>query len=428
MIHASKPEPRTHTFILAGGQGERLYPLTQSRPKPVISFGGTFRIIDFTLSNCLHSGLNRVSLLTQYRAEELHRYIREGWMDLWTSQSSDRDPLVCVPPVSGKRYRGTADAVFQNIALIGTDSDLVLVLSADHIYQMDYRELLLQHIETNADLTVATVAHPLCEASKFGVVEVDEWFGITSFEEKPANPRPLPCDPSTALVSMGVYVFKKTVLAESLQAICDSGLGSDFGQHIIPFLIASVRAQAYDFREPTQRAPLYWRDIGTIDSYHAASMDLVGPNAKFDPYANERWPSRPTRHPSLNDLEFRWQGSTRIDATARVERTVLSPGVQVQQNATLEESILMPGVRVGEDASLRRVIVEECVQIPAGFCAGFDNERDRQHHTVSDTGIVVIDRDPPANQHDVWRDRFYSVQSEGVRVPFLKKARLSTDW
>ena len=192
---------RTHAFILAGGRGERLHPLTVSRPKPAVSFGGIFRIIDFTLLNCLYSGLHRVSLLTQYKHEELHRYVRDGWWSLWNQTTLRRTLLVCMAPASGKRYRGTADAVFQNAEVCDLDSEFVLVLSGDHIYQTDYRDLLRQHIETNADVTIATVEHPINEASHFGVVEVDQNFRVTGFEEKPAKPRALPSDASMSLVS-----------------------------------------------------------------------------------------------------------------------------------------------------------------------------------------------------------------------------------
>ena len=378
---------RTQTFILAGGQGERLHPLTVSRPKPAVSFGGVFRVIDFTLSNCLHSGLSQVRLLTQYKSEELHRYVREGWWDLWNGTPSDREPLLCLAPSSGKRYRGTADAVFQNAELLDTDSEFVLVLSGDHIYQMDYRDLLRQHVETNADLTIATVEHPLQEASQFGVVEVDETFRVTGFEEKPRNPRPLPSDASLALVSMGVYVFKKSVLVGSLRAVCESGSGHDFGHDVIPELIHSARTYAYDFRNKNQNASGYWRDIGTIDSYYSASMDLVQANPPFDPYFNDSGPSSPTRHPTPPHA---LRG--RVHSDARIAQSVLSPGVRIEAGAEIDAAVLLPGVRVGKGARVRRAIVEEGVELPAGFQVGLDLDYDHQHHTVTEAGVVVISK------------------------------------
>jgi glucose-1-phosphate adenylyltransferase len=363
---------RTSTFILSGGQGERLLPLTVSRPKPAVSFGGTFRIIDFTLFNCLHSGLRRVSLLTQYKHEELDRYIRGVWSDLWGQQREWREPLLCLPPVSGKRYRGTADAVFQNLNLIHASSDFVLVLSGDHIYQMDYGDLLRQHIETNADVTIAAVEYPLHEAATFGVLQVDETSRVTSFEEKPARPHPLSSNPSMALVSMGVYVFRKSILLGALDVLCGSGEGYDFGHDVIPALIHSARTYAYDFRDRTENVPGYWRDIGTIDAYYAASMEVMRPDSRF-----------PVQ-----------QNFSRIDARARVRRSVVSPGVEVEENASVYDSVLMPGARVGAGARLRRVIVEEGIHVPAGFCAGFDPKHDRNLLTVSEKGVVVIGREP----------------------------------
>lgn len=385
---------RTSAFILAGGQGERLHPLTELRPKPAVSFGGKFRIIDFTLFNCLHSGLWRVSLLTQYKHEQLHRYIREIWSDRWRRTLRCPEPLLCLPPVNGKRYRGTADAIFQNADLVKEGGDHVLVLSADHIYQMDYRDLLNQHITTDADLTIAAVEYPISEAGNFGVLQIDESSRVKGFEEKPEFPHPLAADPSLALVSMGVYVFKKSILLRALDAFCGSGQGFDFGHDIIPELIRSVRSDAYNFRDSTQNIPGYWRDIGTIDSYYAASMDLVQSVSPFDAYANCDWPPQPTKHPSLKLGVRAGQKLPRVDERARVGRSVLSPGVEVRENATVYDSVLMPGASVGSGAHLRRVIVEEGVHVPAGVCVGVDLEHDRRNQTVSEKGVVVIAHQP----------------------------------
>jgi glucose-1-phosphate adenylyltransferase len=275
-MHAATPLlPRTAALILAGGQGERLHPLTVSRPKPAVPFGGNLRIIDFTLSNCLNSGLKSVSILTQYKHEELHSYIRGGWGELWNG-SEQREPLLCLPPVSGKRYRGTADAVFQNLPVLEANPpEFVLILSGDHIYEMDYRELLSRHMETSADLTIATVAHPVSDSSHFGVVEVDDDFRVIGFEEKPAEPRPLRSKPTMALVSMGVYVFKTDVLMRALHSQCGNGIAADFGHHVIPSLIGSRRTYAYDFRDEETDSPCYWRDIGTLDSFYQSNMDFV---------------------------------------------------------------------------------------------------------------------------------------------------------
>jgi glucose-1-phosphate adenylyltransferase len=365
--------PRTTALILAGGQGERLQPLTISRPKPAVSFGGSFRIIDFTLSNCFYSGVSRVSLLTQYRCEELHRYIKHSWSERWNGNG--RGPLLCLPPVSGKRYRGTADAVFRNMELLEADSsEFVLILSGDHIYQMDYRNLLSDHIEKNADVSIASVEHPLKEASDFGIVEVDDDCRVTGFSEKPANPKPLPCRPSMALVSMGVYVFTKRVLEEALRTHCESGVGYDFGHDIIPSLIVSGRTYAYDFRDESANSPRYWRDIGTIDAYYQASMDLMGPAVRFDRFANSAWPLKPAIH---------WSASC-------VKNSVVSPGIQIGEGSVVEDSVLMPGVRIGKGVRLRRAIVEEGVHVPAEMTVGFNLDHDRHRHIVTRKGVVVV--------------------------------------
>ena len=288
-------ESRTLTLILAGGKGSRLHPLTVERPKPAVSFGGIFRIIDFTLSNCLNSGLRRLGLLTQYKQEELHRYVREGWGALWNEFRADRGEfLTCLPPASGKRYRGTADAVLQNIEIIKRERpEFVLILSGDHIYHMDYRELLQSHTASSAGLTIAAIDQPIEEAKRFGVLETRADGSVTGFEEKPAHPRAMPGKPGRALVSMGVYVFNTAVLLRALQEGAASlERAFDFGKHVIPALINSIPVCAHTLPDQTNGTPRYWRDIGTIDSYYEASMDLTQHNPPFDPYSNEDWPTR----------------------------------------------------------------------------------------------------------------------------------------
>jgi glucose-1-phosphate adenylyltransferase len=378
--------PRTQALILAGGRGERLSPLTVSRPKPALPFGGIFRIVDFTLLNCLKSKLSQVALLTQYRHDELRGYIRQGWGDRWNVPGNSTQSLICLPPASGKRYRGTADAVFQNLSIIQSNrSEYVLILSGDHVYQMDYRELLAQHLETNADVTIATIEHPLKDAAHFGVVEVDRAFRAIGFQEKPLAPRALPGRRNMALISMGVYAFKTDVLVRSLVENCDRAFGYDFGHHVIPSLIDSARVYAYDFRDEVKDSPRYWRDIGTIDSYYDASMDLVRSEPPFNPYLKDGWHPRPT-------LSVRT--GARVCGGAQVLQSVLSPGVCVDQDSSVEESVLMPGVRVGKGVRLRRAIIEEGVQIPPDFRAGWDAEHDRKHHTVSPSGVVVVSETP----------------------------------
>jgi glucose-1-phosphate adenylyltransferase len=259
---------------------------------------------------------------------------------------------------------------------------------------MDYRDLLNQHIKMDADLTIAAVEFPIGEAWNFGVLQVDETLRVTGFEEKPAFAHPLAANPSLALVSMGIYVFKKSVLLNALDTFCGSGQGFDFGHDIIPALIRSVGTYVYNFRDRTQKAAGYWRDIGTIDAYYAASMDMVHTASPFDPYANCDWPLPPAKHPHLRHRNCAWQNSPRIDETARVVRSVLSPGIEVRENATVYDSVLMPGSSVGSGAVLRRAIVEEGVHVPAGVCVGIDLEHDRRYQTVSKNGVVVFAHEP----------------------------------
>jgi glucose-1-phosphate adenylyltransferase len=385
---------RTQAFILAGGQGERLRPLTISRPKPAVSFGDAFRIIDFTLSNCFHSQVSRASFLTQCGHEEMNQYVRKGWSGLWSDGTFERRPLNLLPPANGKTYRGTADAVFQNRHLLQDDDvAYVLILSGDHVYHMDYRDLLHQHVATDADLTIATVEHSLREAYQFGVVEVDQSLRVTGFEEKPANPRSLPMRPSVAMVSMGVYIFKKTVLLKSLQEYCGSDLGHDFGRNIIPSLIHSARTFAYEFRDKVRDCPRYWRDIGTLDGFYQASTDLVRPDSPFDPYASDICPSQPTRHPGSGRRSMSAANSW-MDSGSGLSGTVASRDVQLGEGVLVTDSILMPGVRIGKGVQLHRTIVEEGVHIPSGYRAGYDSVRDRREHVVTNSGVVVISRTP----------------------------------
>ena len=379
----------TQALILAGGRGERLYPLTAFRPKPAIPFGGVFRIVDFTLSNCLNSKLDRVALLTQYRHEVLNDYIRQRWSELWKTGGKDSHQLVCLAPAAGRRYRGTADAVFQNLAVVDSAKpEYVLILSGDHIYEMDYRELLSRHVATNADVTIAAIEYPIADATHFGVLEVNKDFRVTGFEEKPLNPRGLPLQIHMALVSMGVYVFKRDVLIRNLVENCQSAVGYDFGHNIIPALIDSARVYAYDFRDEMKGEPRYWRDIGTIDSYHDASMDLVRPEPLFNPYRENRWHSGPTS----------FHNGPHVCGGAQVALSVLSPGVRIERDSSVEQSVLMPGVRVGPGARIRRAILEEGVQIPADFQVGWEIEYDRKLYTVSPKGVVVVSEMPKLSE------------------------------
>jgi glucose-1-phosphate adenylyltransferase len=389
--------PKTHAFVLAGGQGERLHPLTLSRPKPLIPFAGSFRIIDFTLSNCLNSHLYQVSLLTQYKSEALHAYIRDAWAEVWrVSACRGEGTLKCLAPTSGKRYRGTADAVFHNMPILDFDRpEYVLVLAGDHVYEIDYRDLIRRHAETDADLTIAAVEFPLQQAQHFGVLEVDEQLRVIGFEEKPIRPRPLPTQPTMALISMGVYVFKANVLLHALFKHCGLGRVYDFGHNVIPEMIRSHNVFAYDFRDEQLNLPRYWRDIGTVDSYYEACMDLVRPHPRFNA-VNDAWPLRSAAYLRVTPTVAR---------SAHVTQSVVSGGVHIEEDAVVHRSVLMPGVRVGKGVRLGRTIVEENVTIPDGFQAGFDLQRDRCTHAITENGVVVIGNSPKVIRFPAGRRR-----------------------
>ena len=395
-------KPFVQTFIMAGGRGERLYPLTASRPKPAVPFGGVFRIVDFALSNCLNSSLTNVSLLTQYRHEELQSYIQRSWSGLWLGAT--QGPLECLPPRNGARYRGTADAVFQNMAALRKSADdLVLILSADQVYQMDYRELLAFHSSTDADVTIGTVEHSLTAAKQCGVVEVDSAHRVVGFQEKPSVPTPLPRSPARALVNMGVYVFRREILTQVLNEYCRNNNDVDFGYHIIPSLVRSAHVRAHEFRDKAKDLPGYWCDIGTVDAYYEASMDLVRPNARLNVFSNSKWPYYPSsRFRSPSDVR------ARLRSDCSVRRSVLAPGVHIESGSVVESSVLMARVCVNRNAHIRNAIIEEGVCIPAGSQIGFDPDFDRKHYFVTKAGVVVVSLTPPLlrtsllrhNEHD----------------------------
>jgi glucose-1-phosphate adenylyltransferase len=366
----TKALARTPVLILAGGVGNRLLPLTLSRPKPMLAFGPC-RLIDFTLANCRESGLTHCALLTQYKQSHIQAHIEKAW----------RGAFQCFSPVAGMSYHGTADAAFQNSRLF-EDADHVLILAGDHVYQMDYRELLQTHLDSNADLTLSTIESPLHTARNFGVLEVDDNLHVTDFVEKPAFPKPMPNKPDASLVSMGIYVFKVPVLLEALRSISPAESGLDFGFHVVPGLIKSRRVVAHKFGGDSSASPRYWKDIGDIDSYYSATMDFIRNEPPFLPHRVGLSASGP-------DLEwFTAMNTNRWEC--RIRNSHIASGVQVANGAEIEDSILMPNVQVGRGAKLRRVIVDEGVRLPEGFSAGWRLDSDRRQHVVTRSGIVVI--------------------------------------
>lgn len=397
----------TIVMILAGGQGERLYPLTRDRAKPAVPFGGIYRIIDFTLSNCLNSGLRRIYALTQYKSISLDRHIRLGW-----SLLSDElgEFIYTVPPqqrIVEHWYRGTADAIYQNIYTLEQERPQhVLILAGDHVYKMDYGDMLAFHAEKNAALTVAAVEVEVERASQLGVMEVDASSRIFGFEEKPRCPKPVPEDPGRALVSMGIYAFDTEVLVRAVVEDAKRDSAHDFGKNIVPDLIPSGNVYAYRFRGPGGTGSGYWRDIGMIDAYWEANMDLIGPSPQFGLYDRD-WPIRTyqEQYPPARVVSSGGDVSgVVLDSIlssgclifgATVARSVLSPGVTIHRSARVEDSILMEGVEVHRGARVRRAIVDKEAVLPEGCEVGYDRDRDAKRFAITAAGVTVVPKGVP---------------------------------
>jgi glucose-1-phosphate adenylyltransferase len=394
-------------MLLAGGAGERLNPLTQNTAKPAVRFGGTYRVIDFTLSSCLNSDIRRIYVLTQYKSLELQRHIREGW-SLFASEIGEY--IEAIPPmkrIHDDWYLGTADSVYQNIESIAVAApELVLILAGDQIYKMDYHEMVDWHLEHDADITIATIKVDPSEADRFGIADIRENHRIRGFEEKPKHGHPIPSifDPNFVSASMGIYVFKTDVLTRALvedAALEDSS--HDFGKDVIPRYLDRAKVIAYDFHDLNDKRALYWRDVGTLDAYYEANMDLVAVTPEFNLY-DRRWPVR-TRMVQAPPAKFVFASEGRrmgiavdsivsngcIVSGARVVRSVLSPGVRVNSYCEIDSSILMDRVEIGRYSRIQRTIIPAGVVIPESSVIGFDKEEDRaKGYTVTDSGIVVI--------------------------------------
>jgi glucose-1-phosphate adenylyltransferase len=397
----------TVAFVLAGGRGTRLAQLTDWRCKPAVPFGGKFRIIDFTLSNCVNSGIRRIGVATQYKAQSLIRHIQRGWSFLDGRFQEFVDILPAQQQVTENWYRGTADAVFQNLDALRRNSPrFVLLLSGDHIYKMDYAKMLAQHVENRADLTVACIDVPVADASAFGVMSVDEQMRVRGFAEKPKEPQSIPGQPGRALASMGIYVFNADFLYEQLIRDSDEPNSShDFGKDIIPHLVSRYRVYAHSFADSCVdasdvRKP-YWRDVGTVDAYWEANIELTKVTPELNMY-DEDWPIW-THQEQLPPAKFVFDDTDRrgmavdslvsggnIISGAQVRRSMLFSKVRAHSYAEIEDSVILPNVDIGRGAKLRKVVIDKHCRIPPDMMIGYDHEADRKRFHVSSGGVTLV--------------------------------------
>ncbi len=395
----------TLTIVLAGGEGKRLQPLTKFRAKPSVPFGGKYRIIDFTLTNCLHSGLRRILVLTQYKFHSLQKHLRDGWSIFNPELGEYITPVPAQMRHGNKWYQGTADAIHQNNYLLErSDSEWTLILSGDHIYRMDYASMLETHKSLKADATVACMKVPIKEANQFGVVTTDKHQKITHFTEKPANPAACMTDSQHALASMGIYVFSTKLLIDVLDKdSLNEDSNHDFGKDILPNLIQSNLVCAHYFGETKGRVTPdnYWRDVGTIDSYYQANMDLLQSIPPLDLYQND-WPIRsyqsqtpPARAvPGKSGNEGIFINSILSGGTiisgGSISHSVLSQNIFIGDESQITNSVIFDGVKIGKKVKINKCIIDKDVIVPAGEVIGEDSEKDKDRFTVSETGITVI--------------------------------------
>ncbi|APT82956.1 glucose-1-phosphate adenylyltransferase [Corynebacterium ammoniagenes] len=398
-----RSQPNVLAIVLAGGEGKRLFPLTEDRAKPAVPFGGSYRLIDFVLSNLVNAGFLKIAVLTQYKSHSLDRHISQAW-----SLSGPTPQYIASVPAQqrrGKRwYNGSADAIVQSLNLINDEKpDYVIVFGADHVYRMDPYQMVQEHIATGMDCSVAGIRVPREEATAFGCIQSDGTGTITEFIEKPANPPSTPDDPTMTYASMGNYVFSTQALIDALLADeADDTSDHDMGGDIIPYFVDKGQAHVYDFMAnevpgATDRDRGYWRDVGTIDSYYEAHMDLISVHPIFNLY-NRDWPIHSTETQNFPPAKFVQNGIAQSSMVApgcivsggTVRNSILSSDVHVADGATVEGSVLLPGVRVGKGAVVRRAIIDKNAVISDGAIVGVDRERDEQRFKISDSGVVVV--------------------------------------
>jgi glucose-1-phosphate adenylyltransferase len=393
----------TLAMIMAGGRGERLRGLTESRCKPATPFGGKFRIVDFVLSNCVNSGIRKICLLTQYKGQSLIQHVQRGWSYLRGEFGEFIDVVPAQQQVGKEWYRGTADSVYQNLDIIRANHPKhVLVLAGDHIYKMDYGPMIAYHVEKGADITVGVVEVPLADAREFGVLSVTEWNKVTKFAEKPRDPEPMPGRDDVALASMGIYVFNTQLLERLLiEDAADAASAHDFGKNVIPKAINTLQVFAYPFRNVKTRAQNYWRDVGTVDAFFEANLELVHVAPELNVY-DEDWPiwtyqvQQPPAKFVLDDDGRRGMAINSlvsggsIISGAVVRESLLFSSVRVDEGSTIHRSVIMPGVRIGKGCTIRNAIIDEHCEIPDGMQIGVDLEQDRQRFDVTPKGVVLV--------------------------------------
>ena len=400
----------TVALILAGGRGSRLKNLTNRRAKPAVPFGGKFRIIDFPLSNCINSGIRRVGVITQYKSHSLIRHIQRGWSFL----NGEFSEYIELLPASQQNdnedwYKGTADAVHQNVDILqSSNAEYVIILAGDHIYKMDYGQMLATHVKKNADMTVACLNVPLEDAKSFGVLAVDDEDRIIEFSEKPANPKHMPGDTTQAFASMGIYVFNAQFLYEQLaRDAADPNSKKDFGGDIIPYLISRARVYAHRFSESCVGAKngfYYWRDVGTVDAYWEANMELTRVTPELNMY-DKQWPIW-TYQEQVPPAKFVFNDAGRtgkatdsiisggcLISGSSVNSSVLFSNVRVHSYCDIEGAVIMPNVEVNRHAKLKNVVIDKGVKIPEGIEIGFDKKVDKKHFHVTEKGIVLVTQD-----------------------------------
>jgi len=401
---------RTLAIVLAGGAGERLYPLTKDRAKPAVPFAGTYRIIDFTLSNAANSGFRRIDVLTQYKSYSLQRHLQLGW-NIFNFELGDS--LHVIPPqqrMATMWYRGTSDAIYQNIYILERERpEYVLILSGDHIYKMDYSHMLRYHVERNADLTVACIEVTREEASRFGIMQVDTDNRIISFEEKPTEPKAIPGKQESFLGSMGVYIFKTEELVRQVIADTKRETEHDFGRNIIPMMVNSRNVYVYNYSEGAV-GNVYWRDIGTIEAYWEASMSLLEPDPPF--VLNDRsWPLRTyqAQNPPAKIISSNSKGTSGVVINsllspgcivnnARLVDSVISPRVVIEPGATVESCVIFEDTVIGRGATVRNTIIDKNVHVPPGRTIGENPQEDSRMFTVTKSGLVVIPKEQPMEE------------------------------